>query len=193
MLYRSFNVYENNLDGPFFFPKVGVNMDIVDSPEGFHKLERRGYSGFELMKGGLPRLERKTGNGSIAFCIFVEKELAHITWASLNERSRNKVDRMPVPIDWDIEVWTGSSRTIPKYRRKGLYLYAYSEIFKHSKTIGKLRNKFTIEKKNKDSHKALIKHNSKVIGSGYHISFIWDIWITIVKGDIQINVYRNRN
>lgn len=75
--------------------------------------------------------------GAIAFCIFVDRELAHIGWVALTEEARKFVDSLPYRVDFDNkEACTGSTETIPKYRGNGLMAYGYFKRFQYLKERG---------------------------------------------------------
>ena len=69
---------------------------------------------------------RMLDKGAIAFCIFVKSELANIGWVAMTQEAKNIIDPTPYRVIFsDKEACTGSTRTIPKYRGKGLMTYSF--------------------------------------------------------------------
>ena len=69
---------------------------------------------------------RGLDKGALAFCIFVERELAHIGWVAMTEEAKNTFDSLPYQVDFsNKEACTGGTVTIPKYGGKGLMVYGY--------------------------------------------------------------------
>ena len=64
--------------------------------------------------------------GTIAFCIFVYRELAHVGWVAMNEEAKKYIDPLPFHVDFsNKEACTGGTRTVSKYEGKGLMTYGY--------------------------------------------------------------------
>jgi hypothetical protein len=182
--YSSYYIYENRLEGPQFEPKIeGASLKIVSAPEEFDRLAAEGLI---LLPWDIKVLKNKAARGAIAFCAFVGRNLAHVTWLALSEEAKNTVDPFPTKIDWQREAWSGSSRTNAKFQRMGLYSYVYSEIFRYLKEIGRVRDRFTIEKNNTASQNTLAKFDSKVIAEGWYLKvFFWKFWKEKPKGKHQ--------
>lgn len=186
-IYRTYYIYENILDGPQFTPKVdNVSLKILSKPEQFDELVE---NGFNLSYWDINTFKEKASRGVIVFCVFVKQDLAHITCVALSEEAKNAVDPFPLTMDWQNEACSGQSRTDPNYRRMGLLTYVYSEIFRFLKERGLLRDKFTIEKNNIASNKALAKFGSRVIGDGFCLGFLW--WKFFHKKSVKLKVKRN--
>ncbi len=104
---------------------------------------------------------------AIAFCIFVNNNLAHITWLALNDTAKKFVDDWPMKIDWiNTAVW-GLAFTHSKFRKNGFYQYVHEQIKKFLLSKNIKFNRFTIKKRNLNSISALSKFKPKNIANGY--------------------------
>ena len=102
-----------------------------------------------------------------AFCIFVDKNLVHITWLALNNESKKFVDDRPMKIDWsNTGVW-GLAYTHPNFRKNGFYQNTHKQIQKFLLNKNIKFNRFTIKKRNVPSISAMSKFKPKNIAKGY--------------------------
>jgi hypothetical protein len=68
---------------------------------------------------------RRLDAGAVAFCVFVENELASIVWVGLTPQAKKSINPQPYFIDFSNGAGcTGGGETIPKYRNMGLMAYA---------------------------------------------------------------------
>lgn len=169
--YRTYYIYENTLGGSQFEPKIqDVTLKIVSTPQQLNELVA---SGFTFPSWDVDALKEKASRGAISFCVFVEQNLAHITWIALSEGAKNCVDPFPLKIDWQNEAWSGSSRTGQNYQGMGLFSYAYTEIFRFLKERGLSKDRFTIEKNNVVSNHTMVKFGSQIIAHGRYLKLLW--------------------
>ncbi len=189
--YNTYYIYENDLNGPRFMPKVqNVSLEILSTAQGFDELVN---NGFTFSSWDIDALKKRTRRGAIALCIFVNRNLAHRTYVALSEEARNDVDPFPLAIDWRNEAWLGFSRTDPDYHRRGLFLYAKSEIYAFLREQGISKGKFTVEKNNIASNSAHLKMDSKIIGDGYCLKFLWWIlWKEKLAEETHVYKWQNR-
>jgi hypothetical protein len=189
--YNTYYIYENDLNGPRFMPKVqNVSLEILYTAQGFDELVN---NGFTFSSWDIDDLKNKTRRGAIAFCVFVNRNLAHRTYVGLSEEARNGAAPFPLAIDWRNETWSGFSRTHPNYQRMGLFLYVYSEIFAFLRERGISKDKFTIEKNNIASNSALLKMDSKIIGEGRRFKFLGCIlWEEKLAEKTHVYKWQNR-
>ncbi|MDD5043626.1 MAG: hypothetical protein PHD51_03070 [Patescibacteria group bacterium] len=160
--YNTILVYEKDLtklDNIYFYPRLdGAVLKIISSIDEYNKAKEGGYS-LDIAVS-----ERWIGEGAIAFCVFVGRDLAHLTWVALNQETKSHIDSNNYQVDFlNKEVASGASKTKKKYLRKGLYLFVYSEIFIFLHNLGKTRDKFTINESNTASRRALEKFNPRII------------------------------
>ena len=63
-------------------------------------------------------------SGATAFCLFVGRELAAISWVALTQRAMDALNEPPIKLDFARgESFSGSVWTNPKYRRMGFRTY----------------------------------------------------------------------
>jgi hypothetical protein len=176
--YQRYYIYENTFGGPEFGSKVeNPVLKIIKNIDEVDTLRDQGY---DLTYFDSERIRLILDKGSVGFFVFVEKELAHITWVALNDESKKLIDPVPFNVDYKKgEVCSGGSETNPKFARKHIFLYVYSQIFDYLKKVGKRRDIFSISKTNVASNNALMKFDSKIIHEGLFIKFLfWTYWKT---------------
>jgi hypothetical protein len=143
-----------------FLPKINdVTLKVLTRVDQYDDLLQEGFDLYSL-------IDREwITEGTIPFCVFVGRELAHVTWVASNAKAKKNIESSPFPINYgQFEVVSGGSKTSPKYLRKGLYLYVYSEMLKTLRRWGKKKIKFTISENNIASRRALEKFEPKIIG-----------------------------
>jgi len=76
--------------------------------------------------GKVADAREKLESGAIAFCIFVNGELATIGWVAMNERANDSLFQPPFKVNFRTgEAATGGGWTDPRYRAKHIYTYNY--------------------------------------------------------------------
>jgi len=175
--YEVVYIYEKQLNGKLveFFPKIeNVTLEIIKNVDQYRTLIKNGYDFGSIVN------ENWIKEGTIPFCVFVNKELGHVTWVALDGKAKNYVDELPYEVDFfNSAATSGGSKTNPKYARKGLYLFAYSNIFKFLKENNKKKDIFAINKDNTISQNALAKFDPRKIHEISYINFCW--WRYIIK------------
>jgi hypothetical protein len=151
--YNTYYIYENNLDSIPDIPlPVEATLRIVEE------------------------------DGLTTFRLYVKGELAHVSYVSFNPQSQLRIDEIPMKVNYgECEVCTGGSRTFPRFRRKGLYTYAYSQIYKYLKGEAS-KVKFTIRSNNTIPQKAQLKLGSLKIGEGKYLKILggksWNVKVS---------------
>ena len=168
----SYYIYEKTLTKneryQFNTKLQNATIKIISAPEEFEQLVSDGYD-FKMIL-----FKDKLKKGAVAFCAFANKELAHVTWAALNEKAKKEIDYLPFEVAFqNKEVCSGASFTEPKYRGKGLFSYIYAYIFPYLAQRGMVKDKFTIEVNNISSQKALAKFNPIITGKGHYLKILW--------------------
>lgn len=99
------------------------------------------------------------GKDTVSFEVFSEGVLAHITKVALTWKGREPSgDTLPYLVDFTRgEACSGGSRTFRRFRGRGFYYYAYSELFHYLYTKGFKVDKFTVRKSNAASIHTLEK------------------------------------
>lgn len=112
-----------------------------------------------------------TNTDTITFSAYHSNgELAHTTKVALTEAGKRTVDVLPYRVDFQGgEVCSGASYTLPKYRRRGLYYYVRSHVFRHLAEAGYSRDLFSVRKDNRASLHTLTKLGGCRVGEGRYI------------------------
>jgi len=116
----------------------------------------------------------KLMKGSIAFCAFINKELAHVTWAATDEKSKREIDPLPFKVRFqEQEACSGASFTDIRFRNKGLLSFVYMHIFIYLTNKKITKDKFTINVNNISSQKAHAKFQPVIVGKGKYLKILW--------------------
>jgi hypothetical protein len=171
-----YNVYEVDLS-PLDYSKLETEREsakviAISNLYEFDRLRNEGYKFF-------PRVNPETFsvNGVIAFCVFVEKIQAHVTFTAVNKESKKHIDPIPFPCNYRAgEVCSGRSYTDLQFRGKNYQYYAYSFLLTYMAERGYVKDKFTIEVNNIASQKGVAKF-SKIVSKGMYLRlFNLTIW-----------------
>lgn len=174
--YRNYYIYEktlNDVDEAVVTSRLqDATLKIIHSSEELDKLTKEGYD-FKL-----PNFKERFKRGALPFCIFVEQELAHVTWVAFDEIAKREIDQLPFKVDFSKgEVCSGGSWTDPRYRGKGLLSYVYSYIFPYLAEQGIRKDKFSIQEGNIASQKAHTKLNPTITGKIRYLRLLrWEFW-----------------
>jgi hypothetical protein len=110
--------YRDQPEIPVVKPKIACTYRAITSLSEYDELLAQGYT-FGSRKFP-PRLKK----GAVAFCTFVDKDLASESWAAADKRAKKAVDTIPYSVDFDKgEVCVGASFTDSRYRGNKLNEY----------------------------------------------------------------------
>ena len=169
-------LYEHNLvprPRDKFLPRLeSYDSRIVHSNEEADRLVAEGLedlrAAFVFSRGPL---EKK---GAVAFCVYVGSELAHIGWVALDEESKRCVDALPFRVAFEErQACTGGTRTVPKYRGRGLMAYGYYERLEYLRKRGYVSSRCSVEVTNMASQKAHSRFAPTVYGVGRYMKLLW--------------------
>ncbi|MFC1902486.1 GNAT family N-acetyltransferase [Chloroflexota bacterium] len=121
---------------------------------------------------------RGLDKGAIAFCVFVERELAHIGWVALNEEAKNIFDPLPFRVDFsNREACIGGAWTDPKYRGRDLMSYIFLERFQFLRERGILILRCSVNKQNIASHRLHAKLGANMYAQARYLRVLrWQLW-----------------
>jgi RimJ/RimL family protein N-acetyltransferase len=154
-----------------FMPKIqGLTFEIVSTNQEADELAAEGLE-FRSQDGiDRERLDR----GAVAFCAFVEKELAHIGWVAMTEEAKKMVDSLPYKVDFaDNEVCMGGVWTNPKYRRMGLLAYTDFKEHQFLKERGIVKSRASIVATNIASQRGVAKFGAKMYAEAHYSRVLW--------------------
>lgn len=160
-----------------FPPRIeNVNLKIVRKIDHIEELVENNFVFNDFYS--INNFKMMISKGSIAFCAFIGKELAHVTWVALNEKGKQDIDMLPYKVNFmNKEVCSGSSKTNPKYLNKGIYSYVLSEIFSFLINEGFEVDRLSMGKKNIPSQNALAKFNPRIYAEGRYMRIVGiELW-----------------
>lgn len=172
--YGTFYVAEITLrdrDEADFLPKYrNYSFQVVYNKQQAEELEANGFKFLIIFPSARTALDK----GAIAFCIFVGKELASISWAATTNEAKSAVDNLPFKIDFsNKEACTGGNFTLPKFRGQGFMPYCAFLRQKVLKENGIKIIRYTVNARNITSQKAIAKFDPKIIGKGRYLKILW--------------------
>ena len=151
-----------NIDN-FILKTISTNQEADD-------LEADGFEFRSQVINARERLD----NGAIAFCIFVEQDLAHIGWVAMSQEGKDSLNEPPYKTDCSAhEAWWGGVWTNPKYRRMGLLTYADIKRLEFLLDKGIVTSRYLTTKGNIASLKSNARFNSRIYGEGRYLRILW--------------------
>jgi RimJ/RimL family protein N-acetyltransferase len=116
--------------------------------------------------------------GAVAFCVFVDSEIAHIGWVAMNKEAKNAFDPAPYYVDFaNGEACTGGTFTVQKHRGKGLMAYAYCKRFEYLRDKGITTSRNAVAVDNVISLKVHAKFGPEIYARARYIRILrWTYW-----------------
>jgi len=112
--------------------------------------------------------------GAIACCIFVGRELAHITWVATTEEAQKSILDLPFRVDYsNNEAFMGGSITDAKYRRMGLMSYSHARRRRFLRGKGAIVSRSPVAKNNIASRGMVEKSGYNMYGEARHLKILW--------------------
>lgn len=148
---------------------------ILRDIQEMETLESKGY---KFISRGIST-KIALNNGVIVFCVFVNKELAHIGRLALTGNAKSYVDNLPFEVDFNRgEACTGGTWTSPKYRGKGLMKYGYYQRFEFLRGLGVKISRNAVNITNIASRRVHEKFNPEIYGEAKSrkLFFIFQFW-----------------
>jgi len=149
-------------------------FEIVSSASETDKLAARGNDVSQVSAF----VEQGFDNGAIAFCVFIDNELAHIGWVAMTQKAKDAIDPLPYHVDFSNgEACTGSTRTIPKYRQLGLMVYGYFKRLEYLREQGYVFSRCAVTTDNIASQKAHARFNPTIYARARLLKILrWQFW-----------------
>lgn len=163
--YKTYYLYENNLDNELeYSPRIGkYHLRIISTTKEIDDLIADGFD-IKSYHAGIDALKRRINKGAILFSLFIDRDLAHTTWAALTNEAKEDIDPTPYVIDYSKEVCLGDSRTNPKYQKLGIYVYVCYRAYQYLRETGVQKAKFAILSDNIAPQKGQKKLRSIIYG-----------------------------
>ena len=189
--YETVYIYENTLHGSSIACKVdNLRLRLITYPEELDQLLAKGFN-FSPYEMSIQQCKERLSRGAIFFCAFVGKELAHGSWIGMSRRSHG--DFYAFPMDYGHTACIGGTMTVPKYRRKGINVYVYSEIFRYIREKGLSKAVLEIHKDTIAAQSSQAKLGSYVWGTGHHLRLLLLFnfrWLTPIMGSVHTGTQR---
>lgn len=170
---RSFYIYEKPLtkNEQYYFKPILQNIEvkIIFTIEEFNELV---FNGYDFKK--LPFFKDRLEEGAIAFCAFINKEFANVTWLALNEKAKRAIDPLPLKVNFQKgEATTGSTITDTIFRGKKLHGYVYTYIYDYLSQKGFVKCRYPIDVNNISSQRGVARFNPILVGKGHYLKILW--------------------
>jgi RimJ/RimL family protein N-acetyltransferase len=158
-------------------------MPSIDNFEDFmlqdikemKSLELKGYKFISRRRSS----EIALNDGVIIFCLFINKELAHVGRLALTEKAKRYVDNLPFKVDfYQGEACTGGTWTSPKFRGNGFMKYGYYQRFEFLRGLGIKTSRNAVNITNIASRRVHEKFNPEIYGEAKYrrLFFIFKFW-----------------
>lgn len=174
----TYYLYEHPLlekeEADFMPVAQNVTANIVFSNDEADVLAAEGFE----FRSRFINARRMLDNGAVALCIFVGKEIAHITWLAMTKEAKNTFDSLPYEVDFlNKEACTGGTFTIPKYRGLGLMGYGIFKKFQLLRELGIERVRHAVRVDNMASRKPYERFNHKIYAKARYLRILrWRLW-----------------
>lgn len=171
--YRTYYLRENRLHdsiGREVPPLINeYSLEIISYIQQVEELTKEGYE----FKPWYSVSKNRFDKGAVAFCIFIGKELGHISWCALNDEAWNSLDEPPIKVNFaNNESATGGYWTNPKYRGKGLAYYTTQLILQYLRDNGRVVAKGARATDNYPAQR-VSRANSRTYAIGCHLKILW--------------------
>jgi hypothetical protein len=155
-----------------FLPKVkGFTLKLITSNEIADDWAKR--IGFDF-RDQILHARQRLDAGAVAFCIFIQNYLAHVSWVGLNQKSKNSINQQPYQVNFsEHQGCTGRGETVPKYRGKGLNSYAWFQVNNYMKQQGITTFIGIATTDNVAAYKGQPGFPSKICAKARYIKFLW--------------------
>ncbi|MCK4724019.1 MAG: hypothetical protein KAT75_11975 [Dehalococcoidia bacterium] len=154
-----------------FKPSIdGFTLKIVSSNEEADELEAEGLQ----FRSHVHNARRRLDKGAVAFCIFIDNELAHIGWVVMTQQAKDSLKAPPVKVEFsENEAYSGDAWTSPDYRRMGLSSYGYMRRLRFLLNNGIVTNRTVANKSNVLSLQFATKTDVPPYAEGRYLRILW--------------------
>jgi len=172
--YENYYLYEHTLEERSeagFLPKIqDFTFKIVTTNQQADELAAAGLDFGSHHPNERWGLEK----GAVAFCFFINGELAHIGWLAMSQEAKNTFDSLPYRVNFaDKQGCTGGTWSHPKYRGRGLMVYGYFKRFEFLREQGMKSSRNAVAVGNIASQKAHAKFGPKVYAKARYLKILW--------------------
>jgi len=157
-----------------FMPKIdNFTLKIVSSNQEADRLEAEGLE----FRSQSVKNRNALDKGAIAFCIFVEQELAYMSWIAMTQEAKEAINEPPYAVNFSEGMACAASTwTRPKYRRMRLNLYGRFRDREFLFEKGIPVQRYSINKRNIASIAGTPKFSSKRYAEARYLKILWWKW-----------------
>jgi len=157
-----------------FMPKIdNFTFKIIISNRDLDELTAQGFDFRPRYHIYRKRLDR----GAIAFCVFVGRELANMSWVAMTEQAKDSLNHPPYKVDFSKgEACAGAVWTNPRYRRMGLTEYTRLKRYQFQLEKGVVTNRGLYGKGNIPVRKVSERVSSTYAEARYMKILWWKSW-----------------
>jgi hypothetical protein len=168
------HIIEERKEADFLPKTTDFIFKVVTSEQQAAELEAAGFD-FGTRH---PNNRRGLEKGVVAFCFFIDGELAHTGLVAMSQEAKNSFDVLPYRVDFASgQACTGGSWSNPKYRGRGLMVYGYFKRFEFLKEKGIKSTRNAVDMGNVASHKAHARFGPKVYAKARYLKILnWRSW-----------------
>lgn len=117
---------------------------------------------------------QRLDKGAIAFCVFIDGELASIGWVAMTEEAKKSLTRLPIQVGFSSnEAYTGGAETNPKYRGMGLAPYVVFKRLQFLKERGRVAVRAVVATNNIASQRLHARLGSKRYAEARYLKLLW--------------------
>ncbi len=172
-----FYLYENQVrtDSGISEPQPKINKNdlvfkVLSSNQEANELEAQGY---KLRLNPNADYIRNFNNGVIAFCTFIGKELAAITWIIPSRQVQDRCGTPPIKIDYNHEALPRGVWVNPKYRWLEIHRYNERNRERYLAEMGITMIRAPIDYANKTGQGFIEALGGKKYGRGRLVRILW--------------------
>ncbi|NMB64005.1 hypothetical protein [Pelotomaculum propionicicum] len=183
-VHKLYYLYEKKLEDETYKVKVKAKINeyellIIKELTKYESLVENKY----IFDGMI--FKERLKKGTIAFCLFNNKELAHVSWVAFNEEGKKAIDFIPYNVNFkNNEVCTGAAFTSPMHRSKGLHRYTRTILYPYLRNRGIVRVLFTIDINNISSRKPMECFNPTIIAVLEYKKILW--WSSTKEREVNL-------
>jgi hypothetical protein len=162
--HQIYYLYEHSLkdrDEANYQPRIKDFIYMIISTR--QEADKLIFNGFDFHPG-VTNIRQRLDKGAVAFCVFMEKDLASIGFIAMTQKAMDGLNQPPYKVNFSTgEACTGGGWTNPNYRASGLATYVYFKRLQALKERGKVIARAAVTQDNTVSHKMHARFTPKII------------------------------
>ena len=117
---------------------------------------------------------QRLDKGAVAFCVFVDGDLAYIGWVAMTEKAKKSLTQLPFQVNFsNYEAYMGGVRVTPKYRRMGLFMYSYFKKLQFIRERGGIAVRLAVATNNIAAQGAYAKLGARRYAEARCLKILW--------------------